>query len=252
MCMPFILHWMVTGRTFALRASMIAAWILVFAAIWVTQSRMGIVGALIAHLTYLPVWAYRRWKTDRSALLGPFILFGTPLAVVVGLGIVFSSHTLTAKVMGGPAAAASNAARATQRAMAIPKVLHNPIGHGLGQSGTVLGFANLGGFITVDNHYITTSLDLGILGLFSFYGMFLIGAWTGVKMFIDTTDRETELAGPLAMMFIVFFVIKSVLSQENNHSLVMLFLGMLIALRARDLKLVDPKHLFPPPRRIGV
>lgn len=246
LCMPFILHWLVTGRSLALRLAMVLAWILVFMAIWITQSRLGAVGAIVAHIVYLPVWAYRRWKADNSALLGPFILFGTPVAAIVALGVIFSSHTLTAKIMGGPAAAASNAARATQRAMAIPKVLHNPIGHGLGQSGTVLGFANAGGYITVDNHYITTSLDLGVLGLVSFYGMFLIAAWIGIKMFVNTTDRETELAGPLAIMFLVFFVIKSVLSQDNNHSLVLLLLGMLVALWARERKLVDPETLFLP------
>ena len=240
LCMPFILHWMVTGRSMLLRAAMAVAWLLVFVAIIISQSRLGQVGALIAHVIYLLVWAYRRWKSDDSSLLGAFMLFGAPIAALMLVGVILSSHTLSNSVFGNGSSADSDEARRIQRQMAIPKVISNPIGHGLSTSGETLGFRSPSGFLTVDNHYITTALDLGVLGLFSFYGMFLIAAWTGIKLFITTADRENELAGPLGMMLLVFFVIKSVLSQENNHTLVLLLLGMMMALCARERALVDP------------
>ena len=129
--------------------------------------------------------------------------------------------------------------------MAVPKVAANPIGHGLGQSGYVLGYVNQAGVMSVDSHYLTTLLDLGILGTLGFYGMFLVGGVLGARLYLTTTDRETALAGPLAAMCLVFFVIKAVLSEENNHSLVMLLLGMLVALWARERRLYDPDNVFP-------
>ena len=245
MCIPFIIHWIVTGRTLLLRVAMVVAWLAVMATILITHSRLGLVGALFAHVAYLPLWAFRRWRADRSALLGPFILFGAPVAALLMIGTILSSHTLSSHVFGGGAQAASDAARAEQRRLAVPKVLHNPIGHGLGQSGSVLGFTNQGGAMTVDNHFITSLIDIGVIGTVSFYSMFLIAAWLGARMFLTTSDREIELAGPLAIMFLVFFIIKTVLSEENNHSLVLLLLGMMMALWARSKKLVDADDLFP-------
>ena len=245
MCIPFIIHWIVTGRTLMLRVAMAVAWLMVMGAILVTHSRLGLVGALFAHVAYLPLWAFRRWRADRSALLGPFVLFGAPFAALALIGVILSSPPLRSHVFGGGAQAASNAARAEQRAMAVPKVLHNPIGHGLGQSGTVLGFTNQGGYMTVDNHFITSLLDIGVVGTAAFYGMFAIAAWLGARLYLSTADREVELAGPLAIMFLVFILIKSVLSQENNHSLVLLLLGMQVALWARGRKLVDADDVFP-------
>ena len=153
------------------------------------------------------------------------------------IGVVFSSHTLTMRVLGGGAQAASTEARAEQRRIGIPKILANPIGHGLGQSGTVLNYVSPTGITTVDSHYLTTLLDLGIVGTLSFYGMFLVAAWLGLRLYLGAGERETELAGPLAAMFLIFVVVKSVLSEETNHSLVLLLLGMMMALRARDRKL---------------
>jgi len=245
MCMPFIIHWLVTGRTLLMKAAMAVAWVMVMAAIVVTHSRLGLVGALLAHMTYLPLWAFRRWRADRTALLGPFVLFGAPVAALMLLGVVLSSHTLRSHVLGGGAQAASDLARAQQRAMAVPRVAHNPIGYGLGQSGQTLGFTNQGGYTTVDNHIITSLLEIGVVGTLSFYGMFVIAATIGTRLYLTATERELELGGPLAIMFLVFFVIKTVLSQENNHSLVLLLLGMMLALSARAKRLIDPDRLFP-------
>ena len=252
LCSPFVLHWFITGRSLLLRLAMAVSWVLIGYAIVLTQSRLGLVGAIVGHAVYLPLWAFRRWRTDRSALLGPFVLFGAPFLAIMMLGVIFSSHTLTQRVLGGGASAASDASRAAQRAAAIPKILNNPVGHGIGQSAQVLGLGNQAGMLSVDNHYITTGLDFGFLGLFGLYGMFVVAVWTGLRLYLASSDREVELAGPLAVMFVVFLFIKSVLSQENNHSIVFLLLGMLIALLARERRLVDADNLFPRDPLLGV
>ena len=245
LCLPFILHWLFTGRTLLVRAAMAVAFVLVFIAILTTQSRLGLIGTIVAMAVYVPLWAIRQWRANQTSIIGPSILIGAPLVGLALLGVVFSSHTLSQRVLGGGAQAASNEARVEQRRIAIPKIAANPIGHGLGQSGDVLGYVNQAGVMSVDNHYLTTLLDLGVVGAIGFYGMFLVGGWVGARLYLTTSDRETELAGPLAAMCCVFVVVKSVLSEENNHSLVVLLLGMLVTLLARERKLFDPDNLFP-------
>ena len=246
LCVPFIIHWLLTSRSLLVKALMVVTWGIVTAAILTTQSRLGLVGTIVALGIYVPLWAYRQWRADRTSIIGPSILIGAPLVALALIGVVFSSHTLSQRVLGGGAQAASTEARAIQRHMAVPKLEANPIGHGLGQSGYVLGYVNPAGIVSVDSHYLTTLLDLGIPGALGFYGMFLVGGVLGARLYLTTADRETELAGPLGAMCLVFVVIKAVLSEENNHSLVMLFLGMLVALWARERQLYDPDNPFPP------
>ena len=245
LCMPFVLHWVLTARTLLLRAAAAVAGLLIFVAIVITQSRLGLIGTIIAVAAYVPLWAYRQWRADRTSIIGPTILFGAPLVALAMIGVVLSSHTLRTRVLGGGAQQASTEARNEQVRLAIPKVLHNPIGHGLGQSGYVLGFVNLAGQLTVDNHYVTTLLDLGVLGALGFYGMFAVGGWIGIKLYLSTGDRETELAGAVSVALAVFLVVKSVLSEVNNHTLVFLLLGMVVALSARERRLIDADNPFP-------
>lgn len=244
MCTPFILHYLLTGRTAGIRVAMAFLWPLVIAAILATQSRLGLIGTLLSVGIYVPLWAYRQWRTNSTSIIGPTLLFGAPVIAGALMGVIFSSHTLTTRVLGGGAQASSDDARVIQRNMAIPKVATYPIGHGLGQSGTVLGFVSPNGQLTVDNHYLTTLLDLGIPGAIGLYGMFVSISFLGIIVYLKTDDRENELIGPAAIMCFNFFVIKSVLSQEQNHSLAFLLLGMVVALRARAMKLIDPDDLF--------
>ena len=237
MMMPFILHWLLTGRTLLLKLTMTVTLGLVLVGILITQSRLGLVGTIVAIGTYVPMWAFRQWRADRTSIIGPAILIGAPFMALALIGVVFSSHTMSQRVLGGGAQAASTEARSEQRRLAIPKIMSNPVGHGLGQSGSVLNYVSPSGIVTVDSHYITSLLDIGLVGAAAFYGMFLIAAWVGARTFLKTHERELELAGPLASMFLIFVVTKSVLSEETNHSLVLLMLGMFAALHARERKL---------------
>ena len=234
---PFILHWLLTGRSLLLRLAMIVTFCFVFSGIVVTGSRLGLVGIIVAVATYLPMWAFRQWRSNRTSIIGPSILIGAPIVALAMIGVVFSSHTLRTRVLGGGAQAASTEIRAEQTRLGIPKILANPIGHGLGQSGSALNFIATNGMTTIDNDYLSTLLELGIIGTLGFFGMFFVGARLGLEAYSTTGDRETELVGPLASMCMVFVVVKMVLSEEVNHSLAFLMLGMLMALRARHLKI---------------
>ncbi|MBV8973230.1 MAG: O-antigen ligase family protein [Sphingomonadaceae bacterium] len=245
LCMPFVIHWFLTGRSLLLRLAMVPLGVFLIATILITHSRLGLVGTLVAIGTYVPLWGFRQWRAKTTSIIGPAMLIGAPLAAIGLVGLILSSHTLTTKVFGGGAQQASTEARAEQVRLAVPKILSNPIGHGRGTSGTVIGFVNPAGYITVDNHYLTTLVDIGVLGAIGFYGVFAAGGVMGSRVYLKTKDRENELAGPLASVCAVFLVTKLVLSEENNHSLALLLLAMLLALVARDRGLVDADTPLP-------
>jgi len=129
--------------------------------------------------------------------------------------------------------------------------LHNQIGYGLDQCGTVLGFTNPGGYLTIDSGFISTVLDIGVIGFFSFFGLCGLAAYHGARLFLQSTDRELQLGGPLAVTMIVFITIKFVLSQENNHYIVYLLIAMQIAFLARQRKLVDADGVVHPRPPLG-
>ena len=239
LCMPFVFHWLVTGRSVILRVAMGVAGLMITFAILISQSRLGIVGEFVALLGYVLLWGIRKWSQDKTSVIGPMFVLGFPAAAALLVLVILSSNTLSTRFLGGGAQAASNASRAEQRRMAVPKVLTNPIGHGLGTSGNVLGFVSPNGMVTVDSYAITTVLDLGIVGLFSFFGLFIASTIQASRMFFSVEDREIELIGPVGISLAVFAIIKLVLSQENNHNIAFLLLGMAVALRARQLALVS-------------
>lgn len=237
LCMPFILHWMLTGRSIGIRSAMPFVMGLLLAAIIVTQSRLGLIGTIVAVATYVPLWAFRQWRANPTSILGPTLLFGAPLIAFGLIAVVFSSHRLSQSVLGGGAQEASNQGRTDQRKASIPLVLSNPIGYGLGEGGRKLNFRAPDGTLSMDDNYMATTLDLGVLGVIGYYGIFVAAAWAAVKCYLAADDRESELAGPLASMFIIFLVVRYVLAEEDNHPLVLLFVGMAMALRARNSKL---------------
>ena len=60
--------------------------------------------------------------------------------------------------------------------------------------------------------------------------MFLIAIFKAAKAGLETDDEETELLIPLGIMLMVFLIIKGVLSQEDNHTLMFIALGATVAL----------------------
>lgn len=239
LCVPFALHWLMTGRSVVLRLAMSVTLVFIILVMLQTQSRLGLVGYIVATLVYGGLWVLRRWRADKTDILGPALVLGFPVIAAVAVILLLSSPTLSTRILGGGAQAASDQARRNQRTLATPKIIANPIGHGMGRAASVINARNQSGYASIDNHYLSTLVDLGVVGFFSFYGMFLIAAFRGALAFLSTLHREIELAGPLATAMVVFFVIKSVLSQDDNHGLVFLLLGMLMTLIARHYGLIS-------------
>ena len=229
---PFLLNAIATAKGLGARVLLMLGWVMVGAVIIFTDSHLGIVGFLAAHFMYGGIWALRRWRQGKRDLLASAIVYGFPVILLIFVAALASSHTLYTSIFGGGGHQMSVDARKTQRDMAIPLVLKNPIGHGTAQSGAVLQFRGPSGTLTVDSHFITTLLDYGIIGFISFYGMILTASWIGVKLFLQAKDEEAALAGPAAVVLAVFVVGKMVLSQEDNHSLLFMIIALVMALKA--------------------
>jgi hypothetical protein len=145
-------------------------------------------------------------------------------------------------VLGNGSGQSSTDARYAQYALGLPKVVQQPFGHGIGQSGIVLGYAP-NGFLTVDTYYITLLLDYGVAGFVVYFSMFGVAIYEASRRSLlhQTEGDETYLA-PLAMALINFVVIKSVFSQPDNHPLVFMMLGAIVAIISKRAASVLPTN----------
>jgi hypothetical protein len=236
LALPFIIHYAVTLRRPLLKLFAIASIILAIYTILLTQARTGMSGLIISTILYVLYWSYIQWRLHPQRLIGPFMLFSYPaLAAVVGLAILFVGR-IRIFVLGGGALSASTLARQVQMKMGIPKVLSHPFGHGIATAGQALGYYDPSGKLTIDSYYLSVALEFGFLGLIIYYGMFLWAIYTAGRhvALASPTHDETSLIAPVAIALTNFVVIKSVFSETDNHALVFMLLGMLVALLSRS------------------
>jgi len=230
--LPFVLHGFATAQTVKHRLMMAAAWLLIIPNILFTDTRLGKIGFIIAHIGYALIWALRTRRRNAS-FLSTAVVVAIPVLAAIGLGVIFASHTLHAMVFGSEGYAGSNDARVDQMNMGIPKILHNPLGYGAGTGGMVLGYRSPGGQLTIDSQYLKTALEFGVIGMIATYAAFLWAGWLALKLYFQTSDRELELAGPTALLLANYVIIKGVLAEDYNNTLGYIAVAIVIALLAR-------------------
>jgi O-Antigen ligase len=204
-----------------------------FYAIMLTDSRLGMVGFLVGMLLYILLWSLEFWWRNKSNPLGPALILAYPAVFTAFIAATFFVRRLEVMVWGSGATAASNLSREAQWARGIPKIIVNPFGYGIGQSGDVLGWTNQVGVASIDSYYLSILLEYGVMGFIIYYGMLGYAAYLGGKTSLDARTPETRLLRPLSISIVAFIVIKSVFSQEATHPLVFAMLGMIVALTYR-------------------
>ena len=103
--------------------------------------------------------------------------------------------------------------------------------------GETLGFGrDQGGVLTIDTYYLSILLEYGAIGFIVYYGMFAIAIYNGGKkgLFSKTLSEDKSFIVPITVSLIAFIVMKSVLSQQDNHPVVFMMLGALVALFERS------------------
>ena len=232
---PFVIHFVIGRYPRILKVFCFLLAPALFYGVRLTDARLGVIGFLVSTMLYVLIWGMLRFRRNRRDLLAATIVYAYPALFCAAAIAVTTISSVNVLVFGNGAQAASNAARAHQLTMGIPKVLMNPIGHGSGGAGQAMGYG-ANDFIAIDNYYLVIGLDYGVLGLVSFLGIFLLVIGWSVRSVLtaaDNRDREIALLTPLAVALSAFLVIKLVFAQADMHPLVFAYLGMAVALIQR-------------------
>ncbi len=229
--MPFVVHFIVAEYRWQVKLAAIATVPLLLFIIVTTDSRLGVVGCLLSFALYPLYWGLRRWRLQRGSMLGPAVTLAYPAFFVALMAATVFWRRLHVMVWGGGAQKASTDSRIDQMNQAIPMILHNPLGHGIGMGAETLGYYNESGVLTIDSYYLMMLLEFGILGFALYFGTLAYAIYAaGRNALYAPPDRDFELLAPIAIALTNFLVIKSVFAQQDNHTIVYVLLGAVAAL----------------------
>jgi len=229
---PFVLHFVRAEFNWKLR---IAAWVSIPTFIFVivvSQSRLGLVGSLVSLLMAILISAYRRRIADKNNPFWTGIVVAYPVIASLIVASTFFVGRIHARVWGNGPQQFSDQSRIEQWKLGIPKILSHPWGYGIGKGNESLGFADAGGFSTIDNYYLLIGLEYGVIGFVIYYGMFIFALYLAGRKTLSPKPLEGEasLFIPIGIALLNFLVIKSVFAQSDNHPIIFMVLGMLVAL----------------------
>lgn len=228
--LPFVIHFAITADRLVVRIAAALTVPFFLRLIVLTDSRLGMVGFFFSILIYLLIWGVWRWTRDRDSAFGPAVVLAYPAIFSGFIAATFFVGRLRAMVWGTGAQQASTDSRKLQVAMGLPKVVKRVWGHGIGRGAEALGFRNGADVLTIDTYYLLVALEFGVLGFLIYYALFLNAVWAGARRLRRAATPEQTLIGPILIALVNFLVIKSIFSQQENHPLVFVLLGVLAAL----------------------
>jgi hypothetical protein len=232
--MPFTMHFLIGRHPLYLRVAAGIFLPITAYVILLTDSRLGVVAGCASAMFYLLIWGALRWRQRKESLFAPALVLSYPAIFAAFIAATFLVDKLRYKFWGRGSQQASTQGRIDQWELGIPKVIANPIGHGVGQGADALGFTNLAGDLTIDSYWLSVLLEIGVAGFIVFYGLMLRGAFTAARTVVLVgPEREFGLLLPMSVALINFVIVKSVFSQEANHPLVFMILGAVVALTYR-------------------
>jgi hypothetical protein len=235
--LPFVLHF--TTRRFANRiraAAMLSIPVILYGC-YLTNAKLGMIGSLIGILLYVFAASFQSWRRNKQSLVAASVLLSYPLSVALLAAAMFASHRFSVMILGNDGShAASTAARALQFATGWQKFLQWPFGYGIGMGGATLGMGQDLGYITIDSYYLSVLLEYGIAGFIVYYGLFLIAIFEPARrsLFAMKENEDRSFLLPIGISLAAFVVIKSVFSQQDNHPVVFMMLGALMAIVASN------------------
>lgn len=227
---PFILYFAVYGRNWLIKLAAMGSLPLILLSIIRTDSRLGFVGFCMTFLLFLGLWALRQWAQKRDSIFGPAVTISYPVLLAGFLTATFFVGRLRAMVWGTKAQSFSSQAREEQVDMGMPMIWSEPWGHGIGRAASELGYRNLAGGLTIDTYYLAVGLEFGVVGFIVYFGIFLSALAYGLYYLLKSEDRKAVLLIPVMIAISIFIVVKSVFAQQENHPLVFIMLGMLVAI----------------------
>lgn len=194
-------------------------------------ARVGTIGCLLSILLSFAAWSIRKWRRDSTSLVGPALTLGFPIvAAGVAAAITFIGR-LHHMFWGDGSEHFSNEARLDQVSLAIPKIISHPWGYGIGMGATALNYRPFG-ILSIDSYYLDILLEYGVLGFIVYYTMLIFTMIRGFESAekANLFDREREVLLGLGISLMSFIIIKSSFSEQDNHPLVFMIMGMIVAL----------------------
>ena len=241
--LPFVLHFVTRRFSPRIRLAAAISIPILLVAVILTDAKLGSIGCVLGILLYIFAAAYRSWQRNKQSLIAAFFLYLYPVGLALFVAAIFFSLRLKVMILGGSSHAASTDARIVQYTIGFQKFLERPFGYGIGQGAVTLGFGkDIGGMITIDTYYLSILLEYGIAGFIVFYGMFAVAIYEAGRrsLFARSETEDKSFLLPIAVSLFVFIVIKSVFSQQDNHPVIFMMLGALMALNASRRQLSAP------------
>lgn len=235
--LPFVMHAVFVARQTWLRFAAAALVIFLIVNGHLTDARSATIGSAVGVLGIIGLWGLRRYYThykERDIIAPALLSLYGFFVVVLTIGVLFFPR-LNRMVFGGVEHAGSTESRDQQWAIAWQRLEANPFGYGPFQAADVVGFRN-GEFLTLDSYYINLLVDYGFVGFILFMGFFIIGFGMAVRCYVLAETEEEKIAAPIAVALLSFVIIKSVLSQTENHYLAYTLVGAVAALHWRQVQ----------------
>ncbi|MFN3514876.1 MAG: O-antigen ligase family protein [Phenylobacterium sp.] len=235
MSTPFFIHILIYKRNIFIKAACAISLLFLFNILTYSQSRLGMVGFFLSILFSLLFWGATNWWKDRRSLFGPAVVLSYPLMFCGFIVASFFVGRLRNMVWGNAAHQPSNEGRMMQYELGFSKFLKNPFGYGVGQGAETLGVYNRAGVMTIDTYYILILLEYGLIGFLAFYLMWVMGIFQGVKSLRQPQayTSNNSYAVPAIISLINFVIIKSIFSNQDNHPIAYMMLGLVVAISAR-------------------
>jgi hypothetical protein len=202
----------------------------ILAGAWATNSRASLLVIALALAVCIAFYAFRvmrtagAWRLKPAAALAALLLaLGSPLIAAGAYKVVVGE--------AGQSTARSSQTRLDQIEQAWPKIKERLVGgYGTGRAARVLGF--WGRALTIDNYYLTLALDLGLPGPLAFlaviFGMGVLSARGARSSVPGMSAVYVGLAGAAGG----FLIMRSVVSQTGNLSIVFVLLGAMAGVAA--------------------
>ncbi len=205
-----------------------------------TNSRGALLGLLMGLGLVGGFMLLRFMKTAAAELYRPAIGLATFAAIAASPVLVVGAHQMISGDSGA-SAARSTQSRIEQIEKAWPKILKRPVlGYGTGRSARIIGF--YGRSLTVDNYYLSLTVDLGFPGPIVFLCMLIFCARGSIRNAAqvargrsadEAASREFWIWIGFAGAMAAFATSRSIISQTGNLSFFYLVLGAYVGTAAR-------------------
>jgi O-antigen ligase len=203
-----------------------------------TQARSAMAAMITTIPLFIGMWIWRRYRETKSKsdLVAPAMLSAFPFAALMLVIMVVVHPRVRVMVLGGSGTQASTDARKAQWDMAIPQIVKNPVGYGMGTSERVVPYYNFAGKFTIDSYPINLLVEYGVLGFLAFTGFFALAAGMGVRVYLHARNEDELVAGAAAVGIIAFMIVRLILSTEGGQDLAFGYAGLILGLWYRQRK----------------